>query len=418
MQFIKRILSRWFHLSAWKKILIALLLGIAVGFIFRKHALILQPIGSLFIRAIHMIVVPVVFFAIVNAIISMTDLQKMRRIGVKAIVLYAVFMLTAATIGIIITSLVAPGHRLSLANVVTTHPSLHHAMSLSNFIINIIPDNAVSAFNEGNVMQILVFALIFGIATNLSKEKAEPVISLFKAFFNIVMKLAGIVMAFAPYGILALIACVVGQYGLEALIPLLKFVFCVYIGCLVLWVFYGVVAVFALRISPFRFFKCILSPMLVAFTTSSSAATLPITLQTAKNNLRIAPELANFLLPLGTSLNLNGLSIYLSAAAIFAANVYGIHLGMTQYLMIVLMIVLTAMGAAAVPGSALIVMGAVQSSVGIPLGAIPLIAGVDRLNDMMQTCTNVAGDLFTTAIIAKSENQMVIDTNKEEVPFG
>ena len=412
MQFMKSVLRYWFARSAWKKILIALLLGIAAGFVFRKHALILQPIGSLFIRAIHMIVVPVVFFAIVNAIISMTDLQKMRRISMKAIVVYAACMLIAATIGIIVTTLISPGHGLALANVATIHPSLPKTMSLSNFIVSIIPDNAVSAFNEGNIMQILVFALIFGMATNLSKEKAEPVISLFKAFFNIVMKLAGIVMAFAPYGILALIACVVGQYGLKALIPLIKFVFSVYIGCLVLWIFYGIVAALTLQISPLRFFKLIINPMLVAFTTSSSAATLPTTLQTAKNNLAITPEIANFLLPLGTSLNLNGLSIYLSAAAIFAANVYGIHLGVGQYSLIVLMIVLTAMGAAAVPGSALIVMGAVQSSVGIPLGTIPLLAGVDRLNDMMQTCTNVIGDLFATAIIAKSEHQIDADTGK------
>jgi Na+/H+-dicarboxylate symporter len=166
-------------------------------------------------------------------------------------------------------------------------------------------------------------------------------------------------------------------------------------------------------INPIKFFKAIGQAMILSFTTSSSAATLPVTLKCAQEKLKISKNMSGFLLPLGTTFNLNGLSIYLAVATVFAANLYGIHLGLTQYCTIVITIVFTAMGAAAVPGSALIVMGAVMGSVGIPLGALPLIAGVDRLNDMAQTSTNVIGDLFATTLVAKSEGNKVFDDEVE-----
>ena len=189
----------------------------------------------------------------------------------------------------------------------------------------------------------------------------------------------------------------------------------VYLGCAVLlfMVYAGGLIIFT-NIKPMQFYRAIFPALAFAFTASSSAATLPITMQCAEEKLGLPPHIAKFLLPLGASFNLNGLSVYLSVATVFAANLYGIHLGLAQYLTIVITITLTAMGAAAVPGSALIVMGAVMSAVGIPLNAIAIIAGVDRLNDMMQTSTNVAGDVFVSLVIANTESSQLIDSELSE----
>ncbi len=398
------------NLSMWQKILMSLLLGIIAGLLFQQRILIVKPLGQLFIRAIHMIVVPVVFSSIVNAVLHITDMQTMRRLISKALCFYAASMFVAAAIGAIITTLINPGMSLHLI----AHNTIQHSRtSLGEFFINIIPDNPIHAFYHGNILQILVFAVLFGVAINLSVKKGSPVVLFFKDLSKVVIKLAGIVMLFAPFGIFALIACVIGEYGIQSLLPLVNFIACVWIGCMTLWLFYSFIIMLVLKIGFFEFLKMIKNPMLVAFTTSSSAATLPVTLQCAQQKLKIPSQIANFLLPLGTSLNMNGISVYLSAATIFAANLYGIHLGFTQYASLFVIIIFSAVGAAAVPGSALVVMGAIQSSLGIPMGAIPLIAGVDRINDMIQTSTNVASDLFSTTIINKTEEKSVASVSED-----
>lgn len=403
----KNIWQSWLSLKPWQKIIFALFTGIAAGFLLGHKAIYLKPIGSLFINAIHMMIVPVVFTAIVCAVISMHDPQKMRRIGIKTIVLYACSMAVAASIGLLVATVIAPGSGLhSMAANATLSPA-GALPTFTDAIINMVPANPVGAFANGNILQILVFAVVLGVAMNLAGAAAQPVVNFFRACSAVVFKLTGIVMSFAPYGIFALMAWVTGEYGLQALIPLMKLVGTVYLCCGLLMLFFYVATllIFA-RLNPVRFFKGIVNAMLLAFTTSSSAATLPVTIKCAEENLGVSKSIAGFLLPLGTTLNLNGLSIYLGVATVFAANMYGIHLNFAQYLTIVFSIILTSMGAGGVPGSAIIVMSAVMSSVGLPLGAIPLIAGVDRLNDMAQTTTNVTGDLYAALMVAKSENEL------------
>jgi len=405
----------WFKLPLWQQIFIALILGIIAGLVFKEKILVLQPVGVLFIRAIHMIIVPVLFFSIINAFLSVNDVRSMRRIAGKAVVLYAICMLLAAISGILAATLLGAGKEAHFfVNGATDLGAIQQGgLNLRSFVENLIPENPVMAFSTGNVVQILVFAIIFGVAMNRTQETAVPVAQFCRSCFDVVIKLALIVMSFAPYGVFALIAGVMGQYGFHALLPLMKFIGSVYLGCFGMLIFYGVVLYVVCGESPLHFFKCILTPLLTAFTTASSAATMPVTLKSAEEQLKINPVYSRFLIPLGVSLNLNGVSIYLSAAAVFAANVYGIHLGMEQYITMVGLIVLTAMGAAGVPGSAVVVMGAVQSAVGIPLGMLPLIAGVDRFNDMVQTATSVAGDLFATRLISSLEKHSVPEELEE-----
>jgi dicarboxylate/amino acid:cation (Na+ or H+) symporter, DAACS family len=405
------LLAKWFKLKLWQQISIALVMGLLAGFLMGPKAAMFKPIGMIFINAIHMMVVPVVFTAIVSAVLASKASAKMGRIWFKAMAIYLVSMVIAATLGISLAELFHPGAGINIASMhimpaanVTQHPPINFVTQ----IVNMVPDNPVKAFFDENVLQILVFAFIFGMAVNMAGEKAKPVESFFQSLAAVMFKFAGIIMMFAPYGIFALLAWVLGQFGVAALLPLLQLVGVVYLGCAIFISVYYFGSLLLMRVNPFQFFKKIFSAFMLAYTTSSSAATLPQSIRCAEENLKIDKSIAGFLLPLGATLNLNGLTIYITVATIFAANVFGIHLHTSQLFTIGVTTVLAAMGAAAVPGSALIVMGAVMGSVGIPLGAMPLIAGVDRLNDMAQTATNVTGDLFAAMVVAKTEPDAVL----------
>lgn len=407
MSKVIEIFKGWFKLPLWKQIMIALIVGIVVGLVFKERAESLEPIGLVFIKAIQLLVAPVVLTSIVCAILSLSSYQMVGKILTKAVILYVISMAVAASIGIFVANLLQVGEGLNVANVAVglglPAGFSTDGVSFANILMGIVPNSSVAALANNNVLQILVFAAILGVALKGAGPEGKPVQDLFFSFSKVVFRFCHIIISFAPYGIFALIASVFGRYGLSVLLPLIKLVGAVYLGCLLLIVFYYGGMLLLRGISPRYFFGNIISPVVTAYTTSSSAATLPITMRCARENLKLDASVSDFMLPLGTSLNLNGLSIYLSVAAIFSAHIFGIHLGFSQYITLVVSIVLIAAGAAAIPGSALIVMGAIMQSSGIPLGALPLIAGVDRFNDMAQTTTNVIGDLFAATIVAKGK---------------
>lgn len=407
---IYRFCKLWFDLALWKQILIALILGIFTGLALGNEAIHLAPIGTLFIHAIQMLVVPVVSVAIICAIISLKNFNRIGKIFGKSLLLYVGSMLAATLIGILVAHSLQVGQGLTIPS--NDEITAIKQISLSKALVSFIPTSPVAAFAENNVMQIMCFSFLFGIALKMVGEKAKPVQDFFVALSSVVFQFAKIIMSFAPYGIFALIAVVFGQFGLTAIWPLIKFIAAIYLSDLILIgiVFSTVLLIFGISLK--HFFGSITSPLITAYTTSSSAATLPITMRTARENLKIDPDLAGFLVPLGTSLNMNGVAIYLSVATVFAANIYGIELHFSQYLTLIITIILSSMGTAAIPGSALVVMTGAMSAVGVPLGALPLIAGVDRFNDMAQTATNVTADLFGATIIAKSEGSL----NQEKNP--
>jgi DAACS family dicarboxylate/amino acid:cation (Na+ or H+) symporter len=405
MEKVLGLFKGWFRLALWKQILIALVLGVAVGLIFNTKAVALEPLGLMFIRAIQLLVAPVVLTSIVCAILSLSTYKMVGRIMAKAVCIYAISMAVAAVIGIFVAHLLHVGEGLNISPTATTDLDLPTAASMQgvsfgHILLGIVPNSSVQALASNNVLQILVFAILLGLALKNAGEEGKPIQDLFLSFSKVVFKFCHIIIGFAPYGIFALIASVFGQYGLAALLPLIKLIGAVYLGCFIMIAVYYSSILLIRGISPVFFFKNIVSPMVTAYTTSSSAATLPITMRCARENLKLDPSISDFMLPLGTSLNLNGLSIYLSVATIFAAHVFGITLDFYQYLGLVASIVVISAGAAAIPGSALVVMGAIMQSCGIPLGALPLIAGVDRFNDMAQTTTNVIGDLFAATLLA------------------
>jgi DAACS family dicarboxylate/amino acid:cation (Na+ or H+) symporter len=399
----------WFRRPLWQQILVGLIAGILTGLLLKTKAMSLEPIGFVFIHAIQLLVAPVVLTSVVCAILSLEGYKSLGKILTKALFIYGFSMTVSALIGIGIANLLDVGSGLLISG---TESSLGipSAMSIKNanfgnILLGIVPSSSFQALATNNVLQILIFAFILGIALKNTGEEGKAVQDLFISFSKVVFKFCRIVISFAPYGIFALIASVFGQYGLSVLLPLAKLIGAVYLSCFLLIALYYTGGLLLRGISPLFFFKGIISPMITAYTTSSSAATLPITMRAARENLKLDPNVSDFLLPLGTSLNLNGLSIYLAVAAIFSAHIFGISLGLSEYITLVMSIVLMAAGAAAIPGSALIVMGAIMQSSGIPIGALPLIAGVDRFNDMAQTVTNVIGDLFAATLLGKRKKK-------------
>ena len=388
------------HLAGWKKLFLGLVLGAFVGLFFGEQASFLKPFGQLFINAIYMMVTPVVSTAIICAIISLESNERIGKATLYAAIIYLLSMLVAASIGVACTRLIQPG--IDFHPLFKSIQPVHGPTTVAAFIEHLIPPSPVAAFANENILQIIVFSVIFGISIRLTKDKSQPVADFFNSLSHVVFKLAGLIIGFAPYGIFALIASSFGQFGYHALYPLAQFISTVYLGCtLHALLYYGLFLALLCRYNPFIFFKHILSTALFAYTTASSIATLPLSMQCAEKKLGISHTLARFLLPLGANFNLNGLSIYLTSATLFAANMYGIVTGPAFYIKLVLAVVITAMGAAAVPGSALILMGAIMTTMGVPLGALALIAGVDRINDMMQTATNVTGDLFAALSVSK-----------------
>ncbi|MCG4452795.1 dicarboxylate/amino acid:cation symporter [Pseudomonas sp. MMS21-TM103] len=395
----------WGRLPLWQQILIGLTLGVATGIAFKQDALILAPLGALFLNAIKMLIVPLVFVSLVAGITSMQDSAKLGRISVKTIAIYLVTTAFAVSIGLLFGALFAPGEGMNM--VASAGSEAKQAPTLISILVGLVPSNPVSAFAEGNILQIIVFAIALGVSMNLIGDKAAPAIRLFDSLAETLYKLTDLIMRLAPYGVFALIAGVVGSHGAEVLLPLAGVIGVIYLASLahVLLVYGGLLGLLA-RLSPLRFFQGIAPALAVAFSTSSSAGTLPVSIECARNNLGVSEGVAGFVLPVGATINMDGTAIYQGVLALFIAQAFGVDLTAGQYLMIILTATLASIGTAGIPGAGLIMLGLVLSSVGLPLEGVALIAGIDRILDMARTTVNVAGDLMTTTLVGRSENEL------------
>ncbi|MNF78325.1 Proton glutamate symport protein [compost metagenome] len=406
----------WGRLPLWQQILIGLTLGVATGIAFKQDALVLAPLGALFLNAIKMLIVPLVFVSLVAGITSMQDSAKLGRISVKTITIYLVTTAFAVSIGLLFGALFTPGEGMNM--VASAGSEAKQAPSLVQILVGLVPSNPVTAFAEGNILQIIVFAIALGVSMNLIGDKAAPAIKLFDSLAETFYKLTDLIMRCAPYGVFALIAGVVGSHGAEVLLPLAEVIGVIYLACLVhvLLVYGGLIGGLA-RLNPLRFFQGIAPALAVAFSTSSSSGTLPVSIECARNNLGVSQGVAGFVLPVGATINMDGTAIYQGVLALFIAQAFGVDLSGGQYLMIILTATLASIGTAGIPGAGLIMLGLVLTSVGLPLEGVALIAGIDRILDMARTTVNVAGDLMTTTLVGHSENELDRETynssNKE-----
>lgn len=395
----------WKHLALWKKIFIGLCLGLIVGLLFKDVALMLKPVGTLFINMIKMLIVPLVFATLVTGITSMEDLSKMRRIGIKTFSIYLITTAIAVAIGLAFGILFEPGSGVALSN--TTAVAVKKAPPLIDTLLALVPTNPIDSLTKGDILQIIVFAIFLGISINLAGEKGRPVAAFFESFSETMFKMTEIVISFAPIGVFGLMAWVSASYGVDVLLSLAKVIACVYIASMIHMALTmgGGIALFA-KLNPITFFKGILSAQTVAFTTTSSSGTLPVTTSNTIHNLGVSKPIASFVLPLGATINMDGTAIYQGICVMFVAQAFGVDLTFANYLTIILTATLASIGTAGVPGAGLIMLSLVLTSVNLPLEGIAIIAGIDRILDMARTTVNITGDAMTSVLIAKSEGEL------------
>ncbi|MBD5770362.1 dicarboxylate/amino acid:cation symporter [Marinomonas sp. SM2066] len=390
----------------WKKILIGMILGVIAGSILGPNAEFLKPIGTLFINTIKMLIVPLVFCSLVVGVTSMEDTRKMGRIGLKSVALYLVTTAIAISIGLALGIFMAPGEGINMTASAAA-PVAKEAPTLIQTLLALIPQNPINALASGNILQIIVFALGLGVALTLCGEKAKPAIALFESLAEAMYKLTELVMKLAPYGIFGLMAWVTGKYGLDILMPLIKVIAAVYIGCIihVLVVHCGLISIVG-RLSPMGYLKGLIAPASVAFTTTSSSGTLPSTIKAAREELGVSKGISSFVLPLGATINMDGTALYQGVCAIFIAQAFGVDLSLSDYMLIIATSTLASIGTAGVPGAGLIMLSLVLTTVGLPMEGLAIVAGIDRILDMARTSVNVCGDLMVSTLIAKSENEL------------
>ncbi|WP_345870233.1 dicarboxylate/amino acid:cation symporter [Shewanella algae] len=369
----------------------------------------LNVVGTIFISSLKMLVVPLVFISLVCGTSSLSEPSKLGRLGGKTLAFYLFTTAVALTLSIMAAVLLHPGH----SSMPTAGKSFEakDAPSLAEVLINIVPTNPMQAMSEGNMLQIIIFAVIFGFAISHVGDKGKRVAALFEDLNEVIMKVVTLIMHLAPYGVFALMGKLALTLGMETFSSVVAYFFVV-LGVLLVHAFvtYPVLLNLLSGLNPLTFIRKMRDVQLFAFSTASSNATLPVTIETAEHRLGVDNKIASFTLPLGATINMDGTAIMQGVATVFIAQVYGIDLTITDYITVVVTATLASIGTAGVPGVGLVMLAMVLNQVGLPVDGIALIIGVDRLLDMVRTAVNVTGDTVATVVIAKSENEFNEET--------
>ncbi|MEX0891019.1 MAG: dicarboxylate/amino acid:cation symporter [Gemmatimonadota bacterium] len=419
------------------KILIGLALGVVFGAVANYFQLewlrVLlgwtEPIGTVFIRLITMIVIPLVVASLILGVAALGDLAKLGRIGGKTVLLYMATTAVAVSIGLAVSNIIKPGSRIDPAtrDAISAQFSDEAAGRLTlaaekpsvvETLVNMVPRNPFESATNGDLLPLIIFSIIFGAAISvIGTERRENILTFFNAINDAVMVMIDWIMKLAPYAVFALVAVVVSEFGLDLLRSLLLYSGVVVFG-LLLQAFgtYALVVKFLAKMNPLDFYRRIIEAPIVAFSTSSSSAALPVTMETAEEELGISKEVSSFVLPLGATINMDGTALYQAVAVMFIAQIYGVPMGVGEQLTIVLTATLASVGAAGVPSAGIITLILVLQSVGLAAhtqAGIALILGVDRILDMIRTSVNVTGDLSVASAIARSEGETLIRRPKD-----
>ncbi len=402
----------WFSIPLWQRVVAALVLGVAVGLFWGPDAESIKWIGDLFIRAIKMLVVPLIFFSLVSGVAAIGDLRKLGSVGGRALLLFVVTGQISVILGLTLGTIIAPGSGLDAELPEGAEVPEPNPVAPTDMILSMVPENPVQVMAETQVLPLIVFALLVGIGILMAKEEGEPAAKIFDSGAIIMQKVTMVVMELTPFGVFALMAWVAGTFGWEALLPLAKLVALNYVGCLlIIFGMYSLMVAWLARVPVGDFFRGIIDAMAVSYSTASSNATLPVTLRCAQRNLGVSPSVSSFVISLGATINMNGTAMYLGLVTLFGAQIFGVDLSWSQYLLIALLSTLGAIGAAGIPGAGLIMMSLVFTAVGVPLETIAFVAGIDRIMDMMRTTTNVSGD----AAVATTVASMTGELDREEL---
>ena len=405
-------------MSLTSKILIGMLSGLIFGSIISLLGLEGNPFikvylidgflnigGQIFISLLKLMVVPLVFFSLTSGVSSLDKNLSLGRIAGKTLGLYLITTAIAISIGLSIAVFLNPGNNLDLQT--STLLSIPESPNIKDIILNIIPSNPIQAMADGNMLQIIVFSILVGIAIRGLGDSVKIIKDVVSNITDIVLKLVMYIINIAPYGVFCLMSVLFAEKGLTVLGDL-SFYFFIVVSALLIHGFltYSALLILFAKINPFSFFDKVKSLMIFAFSTSSSNATIPVTLKTVIDNIGVNRKVASFTVPLGATINMDGTAIMQGVATVFIANAYSIDLLLTDYLMVILTATLASIGTAGVPGVGLIMLAMVLNQVGLPVEGIGLIIGVDRLLDMLRTVVNVTGDSAVSTIVANSENQL------------
>ncbi|TWK75253.1 Proton/glutamate-aspartate symporter [Bacillus paralicheniformis] len=396
------------------KIIIGLILGAVVGIVLnvtspdlfsKLNTFLFGPLGTIFLNLIKMLVVPIVFFSLTLGVAGLGDPKKLGRIGAKTIAYFLSTTAVAIIIGLILALVIKPGE-IGSYDTSSAEYSAEKAPSIAETLLNIIPTNPVQAMAEGNMLQIIAFSILVGLGITMLGKKADALLKVVEQGNELMMYLVNLVMKFAPYGTFGLIATAIGSQGWSAIKAMGLYMIVVILALVIhTIVTYGTtIALFAKR-NPITFFKDFSEVMIVAFSTSSSNATLPVSMDVAQRKLKVPEPISSFVQPLGATINMDGTAIMQGVATIFIAQVYGVDLTMPQLLMVVLTAVLASIGTAGVPGVGLIMLAMVLQSVNLPVAGIALILGIDRLLDMIRTAVNTTGDAACAVIVTETEKK-------------
>lgn len=401
-------------MKLWKKVIIGLVIGVILGIFLKEKAVFLKPCGDLFIRLIKMIIIPLIFFAIVSGITNINDSRALGRIGVKASLAYLITTLFAIFIGLAVGTIFKPGSGIVLD---FNGSNLPDAVKDAGFakifeiVLNIVPENAIGAMAQGTVLQVVFFALFTGITLNtLDKESSKRLSGIFQLLAAMVFKMVHFIVQLSPFAACALTAWIIGTQGLEVLLKLLKLVSCAYLAFGIQYLVFGLIIFLWARLSPVPFFKKSFEYQALAFSTSSSKAALPTTIRVCQERLGISSLSSSFVLPLGASINMDGIAIYIGLCALFFAQATGKVLEPGDYGYIILTGTLGSIGGAGIPSGTIVMLPMVLGSVGLPIEGIALIAGIDRIIDMMRTTISITGDATVALCVDNSEG--LLDTNK------
>ena len=361
-----------------------------------------DTIGQIFVRSLKLLVVPLVFVSLVCGVSSLGNNSRMGAVASKTVALYVITTAIAIALAISVAIIAQPGVGIDLAN--ATQFVAKDAPSLKTTIVNIFPSNPVQSMANGSILQVIVFSLLLGLAISKSGEKGQRISEFFNNLNEVIMKMVMILMQLAPYGIFCLLAKLFADVGIGMILNLAKYFFTmVFVLLLHSLGVYTFIFKFFTGLSVRTFLSKMRPPLALAFSTASSGATMPVTLNTVEKRLGVHNSVASFTVPLGTTINMDGTAIMQGVATVFIAQAYNIGLGIDDYLMVVLTATLASIGTAAVPGVGLVMLVMVLNQVGLPVEGIGLIIGVDRLLDMTRTATNVTGDAMVTTVVANSE---------------
>ena len=411
---MKRLLKKWADMALFTKIMIGFVLGIIAGLILGPNASKLAFLGTLLTRLLTMVVAPLVLGLLICSAADVKDFRTLGKIGGKTIAIFLGGTAVAVAIGLVLANLMNIGAGFTMPTTDIAYDA-KEIPSVVDTLMQIVPTNPFAALAEQNLLQIIFFSLFLGFALIALGEKGEPVLNFFRAWTEAWKEITNIVLKFTPYGVFGLMANIVGKYGLNILLPYLKTIAACYITCILFTIIVQgglMVGVYG-GISPLKFFSTMKEAMLFVFATCSSVATIPLNLKCTKK-LGVSEKIADFVIPFGAVMNMNGTAIYEAIAVIFASQVFGIPLSVTQQIMVMVTAVLASVGTAGIPGSGLVMLTIVLNAVHLPLETIGLLAGIDRILNMARVIPNIVGDAAAAVVVAKSEGELHPELVKDE----